>query len=87
VFFEENNLITNSHKAKTESEGEALEQYLLTISRSGSFIANEVAEWVLDPGPKEPETGVHSDEDDDDVDHSRSSFWENLKIVWSRKVQ
>ena len=92
-WFEARYLATNNHILSTEADNssEPLEQYLLTISRSGSFIANEVADWMLDANPKDKtapgSTGkLSDDEDEDDINSSKTSFIDDLKIVWDRKV-
>jgi len=81
---------TNVANEKTDQlgSGEAHERYLLTVSHSGSFFGNEVRDYVL---ANDPATGgkdkdrLSINEDDEEI-ADKLTYFDYIKILWTKKV-
>mmetsp|Transcript_39041 Transcript_39041/g.34720 ORF Transcript_39041/g.34720 Transcript_39041/m.34720 type:complete len:182 (-) Transcript_39041:670-1215(-) len=83
--------IDSGDAAKKGSILVPVEEFLLTISHSGSFFGNEVNDYMIDIGPPdtrdETEPKVQTEEDEDDIRPGKKlSYFESLAILKTRKV-
>lgn len=91
TFFDERLMSTNTASEKTEKihSGEGHEKFLLTISHSGSFFGNEVRDYVLanedTTGGKDEKGKLSINEDDEEIT-DKLTYFDYIKILWTKKV-
>ena len=64
--------------------GEPRDQYLLSMSVRMSSSEDAFKEFLL--GDEKNTSLNHGDEDDDNVDRNTFSYFNNLALLWERKV-